>query len=151
MRRNDTYQRRIILEELGKVKTHPTADEVYDMARKRLPNISIATVYRNLDLMSKNNSIRKLDIAGRKKRFDADLSRHYHLRCDKCGAVCDLELSQLSDIEKHLESLKGLEGIVDFNLEFKGKCKRCSESSDQEKKGLYNDFQKDVKSCKRAT
>jgi len=136
MRTNSTYQRRVILEELGKVKTHPTADEVYEMARKRLPNISIATVYRNLDLMSKNNSIYKLDIAGRKKRFDADISRHYHLRCSECGAVCDIKLSELKDIEKRLKSLKGLEGIVDFNLEFKGKCKNCTGSLAQTMKGV---------------
>jgi Fur family transcriptional regulator, peroxide stress response regulator len=136
MRTNDTYQRRVILEELSKVKTHPTADEVYEMARKRLPNISMATVYRNLDLMSKSNSIYKLDIAGRKKRFDADITKHYHLRCEDCGGVVDLELSQLEDIEKRLESLKGLEGIVDFSLEFKGKCKQCTESSVSKMKGV---------------
>lgn len=136
MRINDTYQKRVILEELSKVKSHPTADEVYDMARKRLPNISLGTVYRNLDLMAKNNTIGKLDIAGRRKRFDADISSHFHLRCDDCGAVCDLELSQLNGIEKQLEALKGLEGIVDFNLEFKGKCKQCSINKEQSKKGV---------------
>ena len=136
MKTNSTYQRRVILEELSKVKTHPTADEVYEMARKRLPNISIATVYRNLDLMSKNNSIYKLDIAGRKKRFDADISRHYHLRCSECGAVCDIQLSELKDIEKRLKSLKGVEGIADFNLEFKGKCQNCTDASVQTKKGV---------------
>ena len=136
MRTNDTYQRRVILEELSKVKCHPTADEVYDMARQRLPNISMATVYRNLDWMAKKRTILKLDIAGRKKRFDYDTSKHYHLRCEDCGAVCDLELSQLNEIEKRLESLKGLEGIVDFNLEFKGKCKHCAGSTAQQKKGV---------------
>ena len=134
MKTNNTYQRRIILEELSKVKTHPTADELYDMARKRLPNISIATVYRNLDWMVKQDSIQKLDIAGRKKRFDANISKHYHLRCDECGGVVDLELSQLADIEKSLDSLKGQKGIVDFNLEFKGKCKNCIDLSVHKKK-----------------
>lgn len=133
MRKNDTYQRRIILEELAKVKTHPTADEVYEMARKRLPNISLGTVYRNLDLMAKNKTIGKLDITGRRKRFDADTSSHYHLRCEDCDAVCDIELDQLNEIEKQLESLKGHAGIVDFNLEFKGKCKNCSTKKELKK------------------
>lgn len=136
MRTNDTYQRRVILEELSKVKCHPTADEVYEMARKRLPNISIATVYRNLDWMARNHTIHKLDIAGRKKRFDYDTSKHYHLRCEDCGAVCDLDLSQLEEIEKRLDALKGLKGIVDFTLEFKGKCKHCADSSVRLKKGV---------------
>ncbi|MGC8659306.1 MAG: Fur family transcriptional regulator, partial [Desulfomonilaceae bacterium] len=53
-----TSQRRIILEELAKLKTHPTANEVYEVVRKRLPKISLGTVYRNLELLSESGSIR---------------------------------------------------------------------------------------------
>ncbi|MBW2706713.1 MAG: transcriptional repressor, partial [Deltaproteobacteria bacterium] len=47
-----TRQRQVILEELRKVDTHPSADEVYEMVRKRLPRISLGTVYRNLEILS---------------------------------------------------------------------------------------------------
>ena len=55
-----TSQRQVILEELRKVKSHPTATEVYDMVRKRLPRIGLGTVYRNLELLAEKNIIKKL-------------------------------------------------------------------------------------------
>ncbi|MGE5577510.1 MAG: Fur family transcriptional regulator, partial [Syntrophothermus sp.] len=52
-----TRQRQIILEELKNVTTHPTADEVYEMVRRRLPRISLGTVYRNLELLAEEGII----------------------------------------------------------------------------------------------
>lgn len=66
-----TTQRQIILEELAKVKTHPTASELYDMVRKRLPRIGLGTVYRNLELMADSGMILKIEVGGTQKRFDA--------------------------------------------------------------------------------
>jgi Fur family ferric uptake transcriptional regulator len=66
-----TTQRQIILEELSKVKTHPTASELYDMVRKRLPRIGLGTVYRNLELMAESGIILKIEVGGTQKRFDA--------------------------------------------------------------------------------
>ena len=72
-----TTQRQVILEELGKVKSHPTANEVYDMVRKRLPRIGLGTVYRNLELMAESGMILKLEVGGTQKRFDATASRFF--------------------------------------------------------------------------
>jgi len=66
-----TTQRQIILEELAKVTSHPTANEVYDMVRKRLPRIGLGTVYRNLELMADSGVILKIEVGGTQKRFDA--------------------------------------------------------------------------------
>ena len=59
-----TRQRAVILEELRKVKTHPTADELYSIVRERLPRISLGTVYRNLDFLADTGEIRRLEAAG---------------------------------------------------------------------------------------
>jgi len=75
--------------------------------------------------MAESESVLKLNLSGDKKRFDARTDRHYHLKCEDCGCVCDIELSELKEIEKRLVSLKGSEGILDFTLYFKGKCKKC--------------------------
>ena len=123
---NKTTQRKVILEELYKVKIHPTADEVYDMARKRIPNISLATVYRNLEKMATNGDILRLDIAGKRRRYDADLSRHYHLRCSVCGGVSDIPQAAIIEITSQIEKLKGVNGIEGYSLEFRGTCKKCS-------------------------
>ena len=67
-----TYQREIILEELKKTKTHPTADELYTTVRQRIPHISLATVYRNLETLANSGLVRKLEVIGRQKRFDGN-------------------------------------------------------------------------------
>ena len=122
---NNTVQRRVILEELRSVKTHPTADQVYDMARRKIPNISLATVYRNLEKMADNGDILRLETAGTKKRYDGDISRHYHLRCSKCGGVSDIKAESVRRITAALNQVKNVEGIEDFSLEFKGICHEC--------------------------
>ena len=66
---NKTVQRDAILAELRSVKSHPTADELYAALRIRMPQISLGTVYRNLEQMSQAGMIRKLETAGRQKRF----------------------------------------------------------------------------------
>ena len=93
-----TTQRQIILEELGKVTSHPTANEVYDMVRKRLPRIGLGTVYRNLELMADNGIILKLEVGGTQKRFDATVDPHYHIRCLSCGKVNDIEVPVMEGI-----------------------------------------------------
>ncbi|MCI5132654.1 MAG: transcriptional repressor, partial [Candidatus Electrothrix sp. EH2] len=64
-----THQRELILEELGNCHNHPTADALYERIKKKLPRISLATVYRNLEILSEAGMIRKLEISGRQKRF----------------------------------------------------------------------------------
>ena len=96
-------QRQVILEELRKVDTHPTADEVYDMVRRRLPRISLGTVYRNLEFLSEKGLVLRLGGAGSQKRFDGTPEAHPHMRCRICSKVCDVHaqvpMPQLEDAE----------------------------------------------------
>jgi len=85
-----TRQRRVILEELGHLSTHPTADELYGIVRKRIPKISLGTVYRNLEMLAAAGTIRLVRTCGRQMRFDADLSDHIHAICVQCGKVIDM-------------------------------------------------------------
>jgi Fur family transcriptional regulator, ferric uptake regulator len=85
-----TTQRKVILEELRNTRTHPTADEVYDLVRKRLPHVSLGTIYRNLDFLFSQGLIRKLDKVGSQMRFDAFVDPHLHVSCVACGKVADL-------------------------------------------------------------
>jgi Fur family transcriptional regulator, ferric uptake regulator len=119
-----TEQRRVILEELGKLKSHPTADEIYERVRERLPSISLGTVYRNLETLSSAGIIQKLELAGSQKRFDGMVENHYHVRCVKCGRVDDAHVAPMICIE---ESAKGIRGyrIVSHRLEFEGICLAC--------------------------
>lgn len=125
-----TTQRQIILEELGKVKTHPTANEVYDMVRKRLPRIGLGTVYRNLELMADSGIILKLEVGGTQKRFDATIDPHYHIRCSSCGKVDDIDIEVQSEINKAAEQTSNYK-ILGHHIEFTGVCMDCSSNTEK--------------------
>ncbi|MCL7487790.1 MAG: transcriptional repressor [Desulfobulbaceae bacterium] len=119
-----TTQRQIILEELSKVKTHPTASELYDMVRKRLPRIGLGTVYRNLELMAENGMILKLEVGGTQKRFDATTDTHYHIRCSGCGRVDDIDTPVVDDLVREAAEATSYE-VLGHHVEFSGRCPSC--------------------------
>ncbi|MGB5686457.1 MAG: transcriptional repressor [Candidatus Electrothrix sp.] len=121
-----TTQRQILLEELSKVNSHPTACELYEIIRKRLPRIGLGTVYRNLELMADSGMILKLELGGAQKRFDATTDPHYHIRCSACGKLEDITV----DVQKKImedAAEKTSYTILGHNVEFTGKCPACQE------------------------
>ena len=119
-----TKQRKIILEELSRVCSHPTADEVYSMVRERIPHISLGTVYRNLDLLAENKQILKLESAGSTRRYDANMKPHSHIRCISCGSVGDIFSVDIP--AKISESLLDNGYILlDARMEYDGLCPNC--------------------------
>ena len=119
-----TPQRQIIMEELAKVKTHPTASEVYDMVRKRLPRIGLGTVYRNLELMAESGLILKLEVGGTQKRFDATVEPHYHIRCMECGRIDDVYMERSSLLEGEAAAATSYR-VLGHSVEFSGVCSDC--------------------------
>jgi len=120
-----TPQRRVILEELRKVNDHPAADEIYQRVRKRLPKISLGTVYRNLEVLCELGTIQRLELSGSTKRYDGVPNKHYHIRCVECGRVDDAPIAPLNQLEDDLYGTTVYE-IIGHNLEFTGLCPRCS-------------------------
>ncbi len=121
-----TPQRSIILEVLRSVNSHPTADELYEMVREKLPHISLGTVYRNLEIMASAGIIRKLETAGTQKRFDGIVENHYHVRCVHCGRVDDLPVKSIKAIDDAVVGVTDYQ-ILSHRLEFAGFCPRCRE------------------------
>jgi Fe2+ or Zn2+ uptake regulation protein len=123
-----TRQRKVILEELRKVNTHPSADEVYEMVRKRLPRISLGTVYRNLEILSESGDIQKLEPGCNLKRFDGNPSKHSHIRCIRCDRIADVPM--VPGFEIDLEQVKATNfEITGHRLEFLGVCPQCAGKS----------------------
>lgn len=85
-----TKQRKIVLEELKKVCNHPTAAQLHTMVSKRIPNISLTTIYRNLDFLEENKLVKKLRFKDKETRYDGNLKCHCHLVCEKCHKIIDL-------------------------------------------------------------
>ncbi|MBS3117588.1 transcriptional repressor [Candidatus Woesearchaeota archaeon] len=88
----ETNQRSAVLAHLRGVKTHPTADEVYQDIKKILPHISKGTVYRNLHVLEENNIIKQVHLGGT-PRYDGNLESHQHLICTNCKQVLDTRLA----------------------------------------------------------
>lgn len=131
-----TSQRQLILDEVKKDHDHPTADEIYQRVRKKLPHISMGTVYRNLDVLATCGLIRKLDPGRAQMRFDWETSDHYHTVCIRCGKIEDTPIESsdttLELLEKALGKLTRY-GVFGHKLEFLGLCKECMELEQEEK------------------
>lgn len=118
-----TRQRFVILDVLRKLKTHPTADEVYALVRAQIPRISLGTVYRNLDLLAESGEILKIESAGSQKRFDGDIEAHQHVRCTVCGRIGDV----MPPIPLPLTAMPRVNGfrVQNARVEFDGICQHC--------------------------
>ncbi|HNT35247.1 MAG TPA: transcriptional repressor [bacterium] len=122
-----TRQKRIILEEISQLKSHPSASEVYEAVKKRLPKISMGTVYRNLQRLSSCGEIRALSPVGSSKRFDDNPDDHYHVRCMCCGRLVDVCLDSLDDMEESVSDTTQFMVEGHF-LEFYGVCPCCRQA-----------------------
>ncbi len=123
-----TRQRRVILDELRRRDSHPTVDEVYARVRRRLPHISMATVYRNLELMSQCGLIGEIDTCGA-RRYDGHPGQHYHVRCKVCGLLGDVPIRTAERLEAAGQKASEFE-IVGHRLEFIGVCPACAARND---------------------
>ena len=116
-----TVQRSVILDELRKLKTHPTADELYHVVRERLPRISLGTVYRNLEHLAHTKAILKLNIGGSMKRFDGCCDKHYHAICLTCGRIFDVPAVDFPEIAPALPEFT----VTGASISFEGYCAAC--------------------------
>jgi len=122
--RRHTRQRQVILEELRRLKTHPTAAELHEIVRRRLPRVSLSTIYRNLELLVETGQAQKLDTASGQSRYDGDTEQHCHVRCVVCGRVDDVPELPDGLVEKHGRRVRGYR-LIDWRLELLGVCPDC--------------------------
>ncbi|MDF2538120.1 MAG: ferric uptake regulator, Fur family [Herbinix sp.] len=117
-------QREAIKDYLMNTKQHPTADTVYLDIRKNYPNISLGTVYRNLNLLSEQGEILKINCRDGCDRFDGNPEPHYHFICKICGRVLDLEMEQIDHI--NVIAGAGFPGVIEGHVTyFYGTCSKC--------------------------
>jgi Fur family transcriptional regulator, peroxide stress response regulator len=120
----ETRQRELTLLILQGTRSHPTADWIYEEARKKMPQISKSTVYRNLRILLEQGEITALNINGTITRYEIKQKLHYHFRCEQCGQVFDLENPIKEDLDRKVEANTGFK-IKYHQLEFRGLCKEC--------------------------
>jgi len=123
MQRN-TIQAVLVLEAVNKLRSHATADEVYQEIAREYPRISRGTVYRNLNRLAQAGEIRKIEVPGGADRFDHLCHDHCHVRCEKCGRIFDVDMEFVSGLEKNIRDPHGFQ-FTGYDLIFRGICPRC--------------------------
>lgn len=117
-------QREAIKEYLAHTKEHPTADVVYMNIRNTYPNISLGTVYRNLNFLAEQGEILKINCRDGSDRFDGNSTLHYHFLCNECGKVLDLNMESIEHI--NVIANAGFNGqIKGHTTFFYGVCPQC--------------------------
>ena len=118
-------KRDAILQELQMTKAHPSAETLFQMLKPAIPDLSIGTVYRNLNLFKEQGLVISVATVKGVERFDGNTKPHIHFICDDCGAVIDLETMEIPDsLSAAAGKCSGGE-VRGCNLSFNGKCRAC--------------------------
>lgn len=121
-------QRELIKDAVLGTKAHPTASDVYLSLKDSCPNISLATVYRNLNILSDSGIINKISVPNEGDRFDGQIGEHYHIICDTCGRIYDVDLPHAFDIDKRISDQTGF-WVKSHQLIVRGICKNCIQNN----------------------
>lgn len=121
-------QREVLFMVLKGTNSHPTADWIYQEARKTLPRISLGTVYRNLRLLAEKGEIVELNYGDGQRRFDGNPENHYHFTCQHCGKVSDVEGLHRRELYLDPAEKLGFE-VRSHRVEFYGICNHCKEAA----------------------
>lgn len=117
-------QRELVLQKVDQLCSHPTAEEIYEEAVKECPNLSLGTVYRNLNSLVEAGRVRRVSIPGQPDRFDHTLFWHSHLYCTACGSVVDADVDE-KQVMKLVRSQKGV--VQDCAVVLFGLCEACAQ------------------------
>ena len=102
-------QRETVLNVVNKSRAHPTAEMVYQEVKKEIPNISLGTVYRNLNVLAEQGMIKRISIPQDVDHFDHRNDEHYHFYCTTCNHLIDLPVDRIDELIQRLEREENVE------------------------------------------
>ena len=123
-RRHQSRQRARILAWLRASDSHPTAAQTHEALVRELPNLSLGTVYRNLELLVSEGVIAEVPSASGAVRYDGDPKPHHHFICERCGAIDDLHLQAPAELARKLRRARGRTARR-IHIDFYGLCESC--------------------------
>lgn len=127
--RKHSRQREIVLDILKKSYSHPTAEEIFVEAREIDKNISLGTVYRNLEILCEDHVIEKIQTPAGKDRYDFKKTEHNHAICEKCGKIIDfISTFNIKKLQKEIKDQVNFELSQD-EIRIIGICKNCKNSN----------------------
>ena len=118
-------QRELIYNAVTANHIHPTAETVYSMLKKDHPNLSLGTVYRNLQFLSERGDIKRLTFRNMPERYDGNMEHHYHGVCQNCGEVVDIFIDYLNNIDDRVSAKYGIK-ILSHDITFSVICPKCA-------------------------
>ncbi len=120
-----THQRVIIYRAVTARPGHYSPEDVYNLVRRQIPSISLATVYKNLKKFVAHGMLRELHPGAGPLRVDPTLERHHHLVCTRCGAVRDVASSWLVPVRARRPAPRGFR-VREFKVDALGLCRKCA-------------------------
>lgn len=127
MQRRNTVQLSLVADAVKNLRSHATAEEIYAEVVKTHPNVSRATVYRNLNKLVLQGEIGRLEISGEPDRFDHINTKHYHVKCVRCHKVFDVDMEYISGLENKIKDRHGFD-ILGHDVLFSGICPDCKKT-----------------------
>jgi Fe2+ or Zn2+ uptake regulation protein len=122
-----TRQRKEVFDVVAGSYDHPTADEIFDRAKKRIPEISFATVYNCLSVLVRCGLVRQVTLDRSPTRFCPNMREHCHFFCEECGQVTDIDLPSRGAIEQ-VPLPSGFK-VATFDISLRGVCPKCGKAA----------------------
>jgi Fe2+ or Zn2+ uptake regulation protein len=132
MQYRKSRQRNRILELIQHTNVHPTAEWIYAQLKKEMPQLSLGTVYRNLNVLAEQGMVQKLPFEGGFDRFEGNLRPHCHLICEGCGSVEDFEMPRNKELDKKIEKKSPFK-VTGHRIDFFGLCEKCQKRQSSRK------------------
>lgn len=124
MNKRETIQKKLVLEAVRTLGCHATAEEIYAQVSAAYPSVSKGTVYRNLNSLSEDGEISRIEIPGGADRFDHNCTNHYHVVCVRCGKVFDVDVEPAVSLTEQIRDAHGFD-FLGCDIVFKGICPAC--------------------------
>ncbi len=125
MKRN-THQQQIVFNTVWELKgKHPTADELHEYIKPKMPSISRATVYRILNQFVSEKKLQKILVPSGADIYDCRLDTHLHIRCNNCGRTMDTDIPVIKDFIDILPKSPKYT-ITGYDIVFNGLCAECT-------------------------
>ena len=119
-----TRQRDAVLQVIREREDHPTANEIFQAARLRLPTISYATVYNSLRFLKEAGLVHEIKFGDSASRYDRETDRHDHAICNSCGKLVDFDLTEAADLMQ-AAARKSRFKAESVHLTLRGLCPDC--------------------------
>ncbi len=120
-----THQRQVIYETVLSLPGHPSPEMIYEKVRRKIPSISLATVYKNIQTFLDSGMLREVSLHHGAMRVDPNHEPHHHLVCMHCKSITDIEESDVTPVRLRSKLPRGFQ-VRRISVDVLGVCGACS-------------------------